>query len=437
LSASREPDARSEHSLLSLVELSDALSLAKDVFEIAEIALVNLLGHLGCSRAALWLLSPSGRSAVLIKSHGIRRDIGRMLGVLWEERIRESAAGQGDAIVIDELPDDPVGAVSVARHHHLALVAPVRVRTNLIGFAAIGRRLNGVGYSPRDLQLIRVSLSSVAVAIENAKLYTHLLENNRQLQTANLRLTELDQIKSEFLCNLNHELRTPLTIMIGNLENLTSSEQGNTVRRQQIETVMDQAHKLQGMLLSLLDLSAAVHGQAVPKLESTDLRPVLEQYVESRRLGMATELRELRFECPPVLPAPVCDRHNVVQILDCLVDNAVKFTPPGSCVRVAAVVEESGADAKGQPGWLRIDVSDDGPGIPEALQSKIFDMFRQGDGSATRAMGGMGVGLSLARRLAELGNALLDVTSVVGQGTTFSLRLPLCASDAHAPTARS
>jgi signal transduction histidine kinase len=109
----------------------------------------------------------------------------------------------------------------------------------------------------------------------------------------------------------------------------------------------------------------------------------------------------------------------VIQILDALVDNALKFTHPGAHIllRIDATTRDDHA-------YCRIDLEDDGPGIPPDRLPHVFDSFVQGDGSDTRQYGGIGMGLSLARSLAEKMNGHLEVASEIGKGTTFSLYLP-------------
>jgi signal transduction histidine kinase len=109
----------------------------------------------------------------------------------------------------------------------------------------------------------------------------------------------------------------------------------------------------------------------------------------------------------------------VAQVLDLLVENAVKFTPAGTpiALRVSGHVEDGRT-------WARIDVADHGPGIDPDDLARLFQPFRQADGSATRAVGGLGMGLATARRIADRMNALLVASSDPGSGTTFSLLLP-------------
>jgi signal transduction histidine kinase len=146
----------------------------------------------------------------------------------------------------------------------------------------------------------------------------------------------------------------------------------------------------------------------------------LERYFEERRPGIAAGLRELRFSAAANVPPALCDAARLVQVIDALVENAAKFTPQGSQIhlRVENAVEH-------EREWVRIQVGDNGPGIPSERLPVIFDSFRQGDGSETRAQGGVGIGLALAKKLIEEMGGSLSVASEIGQGTTFSLLLPI------------
>ena len=122
----------------------------------------------------------------------------------------------------------------------------------------------------------------------------------------------------------------------------------------------------------------------------------------------------------PDLPLARFDRQRLLQLLDALVDNAVKFTPEGTRIEIRVSPDESHDGSR-----IRIDVTDDGPGIPPEHMKDLFDSFSQVDGSATRRVGGMGLGLAFANRLAERMNGVLAARSEPGTGSTFSLFLPV------------
>ncbi len=417
-----ETSARREHSLLSLLELSNELSASLDLFEIADLGLFHLMGHFGSARGALWLF-PDDQSgdAVLVRSHGIAEPVARAVGSLWTRWLADRLGAVHEPVLLSELGEVATGpGLGLAHDSDIALFAPVLARGRFLGLLALGRRVGGEKYGVLDLEILQASVNLLGGAVENNLLVNRMFENNRQLRLANEKLEGIDRLKSEFLRNLNHELKTPLTIMIAYLDSLLSQETEDGPRRAHLRQVHEQTAKLQGMMMNLLDFSKLVRSELDVRPEPTDVVHVVRTFHEERRPGVARGLRELRFTAAAAVPPALCDPERLVQVLDALVDNATKFTPQGARIRLRA---ESATVHDRE--WVRVQVADDGPGIPPELLSVIFEEFRQGDGSATRARGGMGLGLPLARRVVrEMGGAL-DVESKMGSGATFTILLPV------------
>ncbi len=410
-----DPAAKYEHSLLALVELSEELSGSSGLYELADVALYNLMGHFGASRIGLWLLA-TGRDdvAVLVRGHGIPKNVARGMGVAWARWFKRRS-GPPRPILVEDFRRDGIGGeeLALAYQHKIAVLAPIAAGDRILGFVAVGARLGGEPYTNLDVGLMRASLGLLGVALDNTRLYNQLFENHRQLQEANRRMSEADEMKSEFLRNLNHELRTPLTIMTGYLD-IVAERVPDAEDRDVVRVIREQMTKLEGMLVNLLELSKMTDASTVVDFEACDIGAFVETYCERRRPGVAADLRDLRYEAVADLPAAWCSQQQLARALDCVVDNAVKFTQQGACIELALAVE---------PGWLRLDVTDNGPGMPPDIYAAIFEPFRQGDGSLTRQHGGMGVGLSVAKQLVEQMGGRIACTSQLGSGTTFSIWL--------------
>jgi signal transduction histidine kinase len=172
------------------------------------------------------------------------------------------------------------------------------------------------------------------------------------------------------------------------------------------------------LIENLLTLSDATKGRLEIHSEPGDLGPLLESFHAGRLAGVSETLRELR--CRPTSLVARFDRQRLLQILDELVDNAVKFTPSGSSIELrVGRHEEDGVT------WAAIEVADNGPGIPSDRIDSVFRSFVQVDGSWTRKVGGLGVGLTFARHLAEAMEGKLRVTSTPAGGSVFTILLPL------------
>ncbi|MBS4097353.1 MAG: response regulator [Sulfuricella sp.] len=241
-------------------------------------------------------------------------------------------------------------------------------------------------------------------------------------QVAEKRAVELDmasRYKSEFLANMSHELRTPLNSMLILAQSLASNEEDN-LSEDQIESariIHEGGTHLLSLINDILDLSKIEAGKLdlLPEdIVTSDITQSLER--RFRHMAQAKGVvfsTALGAEVPAAFRA---DRRKVEQILSNLVGNALKFTERG---------EVSVAFACPSAGMLTIAVGDSGVGIAAAKLDKIFDAFEQADGSTSRRFGGTGLGLAISRKLARLMGGDISVTSAEGQGSTFTVSLPL------------
>jgi signal transduction histidine kinase len=414
--------ARREHSLLSLMELSQELNFSLDLYGIADLALFNLMGQLGTSKAALWIApKEDGHGLVLLRSPGISKHRARAVGSLCDLPLINSVFEGEEAVLLSDLEASlPAHAVRLAGQAGIALFAPVHARGKFVAMIALGERIGGEPYGQVELQILQASLGMVGVALENTALYNRLQEQHRQLQVANQELKELDKLKAEFLRNVNHELCTPLTVIIAYLQVLEEMEDVEGRRRDFLRTALAEGKRLQGLIERLLDFSSLTAENADIRRAPADLVEFLSSYHRDRQPGVVESLREFTLALKEDRLEVQFDAHRVLQVMDVLVDNAIKFTTAGCHIelRLGRAIAEA-------QGWARIEVVDDGPGIPPDRMHVLFKPFQQVDGSMTRSTGGMGVGLAFARSLAERMGGMLTAESRIDAGSTFSLYLPL------------
>lgn len=414
--------AHMRHSLRSVLELGRELAVSRNLYEIVDIVLLNLMGQLGTSKAALWMLpAATPQSPVPMRHHGVSRRIASIVGeaLVSPRSLRLLNEGRPIALasLLPVMSSEDRGYLEEA---NLGLFSPIQVHGKLTGFAAVGKRISGEPFQAVDLQAIQSSLGMLGVAMENARLYNNLLERNRQLRQVAEDMKELDRLKSQFVSNVNHELRTPLTVIIAYLELLRGGRMCEADREEFLGVALGESGKLMNLLEKLLDFSDLSRNELSIELQEGDIRSLLLSFFNDRLPGVVDGLRELssRIDCGAV--SLRYDVRRVRQILDAILDNAVKFTPQGSHIELSA-----GTVVEGGKRCLKIELSDDGPGIDPDQIPVLFDSFRQLDGSSTRAVGGMGIGLALAKSLAQRMGGDLRIRSEVGEGSTFSLLLPI------------
>ncbi|HET6681437.1 MAG TPA: GAF domain-containing sensor histidine kinase [Gemmatimonadaceae bacterium] len=277
--------------------------------------------------------------------------------------------------------------------------------------------------SPEKRGLLRIVADQLAATAEKALLIEELrrtnsalVESNAELERQYLEVVDARRAKDEFLANISHELRTPLTAMLGYLAILQEGISGPLTdgQRTDLTQCRRSSERLLELIEDLLEMTTLSVGAAGVQVGDFDpWEPVAELAAD------AHELRDgvtLRFD-PPATGSPLMhgDRRRIVRILGILLNNAIKFTEQGE-ITVSLQVRND------RVAWR---VQDTGIGIPAEAQRVVFDEFRQADGSVTRRYSGSGIGLALARRMARLLGGDIDLYSVPGEGSTFTLELPL------------
>lgn len=225
--------------------------------------------------------------------------------------------------------------------------------------------------------------------------------------------------REEFLARMSHELRTPLNAVIGFSRVLESNKAGNQ-RPEDIEMlkrVRAGGEQLLRLVENVLDQSDVMQGKLEISPETVSVSEIVEQVIGRHRPAAAAKGLRIVASLPPVCPPIELDRRRFEQVLDHLVDNAVKFTDEGS-VRLVMVVDA----ATNRPASLT--VSDTGIGIASDRVEELFQPFEQGDNSRRRSHGGSGLGLPLARRLCHAMGCQLFAVSQVGRGARFTIRFP-------------
>jgi PAS domain S-box-containing protein len=244
-----------------------------------------------------------------------------------------------------------------------------------------------------------------------------LAEQNARLQWQSQEVERANRLKSEFLASMSHELRTPINALIGYSALLLDGVLGEVNPRQRDALARGRAaaEHLLALINDILDLAKIEAGKMPLHIEAVSLREVTLEVTQQIEPMVRKKQLDFVIDVPADSPVIHSDRTKIKQVLLNLLSNAVKFTNRG---RVSV-------EAHPAPGGVRIDVIDTGIGIRQSDLQAIWEDFRQVDQSRTREFGGTGLGLSITRKLLERLGGSVTVQSVYGEGSTFSVYLPL------------
>jgi signal transduction histidine kinase len=294
-----------------------------------------------------------------------------------------------------------------------AVVVPICSEDEILGTLTVANRLGDFStFAPEDLKLLDALANHVSVAIRNTRLVN-------RLELALAHETEMSKVKDDFVATISHELRTPLTSIKGYLKTLLGPIEVSAAEQRDFLERADRATKrLQRLIEDLLFASRVESSSPTTRYDAISLPGLVEQIAEERLLASPDPSR-IRVDIAPDVPVIRAQEEHVVRIVGNLVDNALKYSPPSEHVIIECHPKDDG---------LLIAVSDRGPGIPADQRQRVFERFYQVDQSATRRVGGAGMGLYIARRaaLALGGRVWLDRSDETG--STFSAWLPLVPS---------
>ena len=287
-----------------------------------------------------------------------------------------------------------------------------------------------------ELMWVVTILHDLTEALEKARLFEQLKDasaelerkvqeataelaaQNELLRRQHIALEQASALKSQFLANMSHEFRTPLNAILGYTHMLLNGVSGavTDAQRKSLTRIDSNSQHLLALINDILDITRIEAGRMPLNLATFQIPALVEEVMSELEPIIKKSNLTVRAIMPRGLPQLRSDRQKVKQIVLNLLSNALKFTPAGS-VRIVASYDRKTRMAG-------IAVADTGVGIAPADRAKVFEDFRQLDNSPARGYGGTGLGLSICRRLAQMLGGTIELESEVGQGSTFTLRLP-------------
>jgi signal transduction histidine kinase len=288
-----------------------------------------------------------------------------------------------------------------------SLRVPIMLRGRVHGAITMARR--SPAYSQADLSLAGELSQRVAMALDNARLYRQAKEAVR--------------LRDEFLSIASHELRTPLTSLLGYVQLLDRRlrRSGDLSAREQraLQVIVEQVLRLNKMISALLDVSRLQSGQFALQLAPLDLAVIIRRVVEEVALPLDRHTISVEGGGGPL---PISgDELRIYQVLQNLLQNAVKYSPSGGQITV---------HCRSAEGWAEVVISDEGIGIPPGDMPHLFNRFYRAANAEERSISGIGLGLYVVHEIVALHRGTIDANSLLGEGSSFTLRLPLMAEKA-------
>jgi signal transduction histidine kinase len=286
----------------------------------------------------------------------------------------------------------------------------------------VGQALLELGLVDRETldQVVTEQILQLQFALQqaNLQLEQRVRERTSELQTALNKLSELNQLKSNFISNVSHELRTPLTHIKGYLDLFLDGTLGPVTEDQAsaLDVMLRSEDRLEVLIEELIQFSMASSGSLALHLEDINFRQVVEETLSKAR--EKAQQREIRLETQLSNQEMMVkiDGDKLRYVMSELLDNAIKFTPSGGRVTVSLAAEDS---------LVCVTIQDTGIGIARDRLIEIFEPFHQLDGSVTRRYGGVGLGLALVRKIIEAHGSTIECFSEEGKGSRFVFRLPM------------
>jgi len=325
-----------------------------------------------------------------------------------------SVAQKGQAEIIADTTQDPRALHIPGTAPEVAgdkmMVVPFFVLERVSGVIAVWRSASEPSFQVEDLAFLEGIGRQASVAIRNARLYGQAKAAQAQAETAN-------RAKSAFLANMSHELRTPLNaiLLFSELPLEEVKERGMVDLMEDLDRIQGAGRHLLSLIDDVLDLSKIEAGRMSVFQEECDVEALLAEVSATVRPLVAKNHNRFELDLDPSLKFICTDHRKLRQTLFNLLSNAAKFTQDGRIL----------LRAKPEAGWVLFQVMDTGIGMSPGQLGRIFQAFAQAEDSTSRLYGGTGLGLTLCRKFVDLLEGELFVESALGEGSTFTVRLPL------------
>jgi PAS domain S-box-containing protein len=397
-------------------KITQSISLEETLDNIVK----NVPRLLNLSSCVIFLLDEGGGGITSIKaSEAVEQKFGKQKFSMEELVATKEAIERRQAVVIE----DALVAPNVSRHlvrmlgARAGIVLPLIARGKVIGIMWLYDTGAPRKFTRDDVQRANLLSDQVAIAIDNAMLFTQLSRTNRQLEESYDRLKSLDTMKMEFFTLLSHELRTPLTTIKGYAELLQDGVLGplNEGQLDKLSRINASVDRLTSIVDNLSDLSSIASKKYIVDVIPVSLNELISEVVKG--ISFLAESKNIRLttDVPVGLPIIYVDRARVMQVFLNIINNAIKYTPKGGEVSIMARDEDD---------RVLVAIHDTGIGIPKNDLENIFSGFYHAGYKLSYEYKGVGLGLALSRGIVESHGGRIWAESEVGKGSTFYFTLP-------------
>jgi signal transduction histidine kinase/putative methionine-R-sulfoxide reductase with GAF domain len=426
------PFSKSEEEMLTTVANQAAICIENsglmetlDINEILRLVLEGVTKNIGFDRARLYLVNEKTNLLECKMAVGIDEE--RIKGITLrldpEDSVVARSIFEKQPFVIPEATQDPrVNPVLKEKFSlHSLVVIPLFAKDKALGAIAADFVEPNKNVTKEALESVMFFAQQAGLAIHNAFMYQELKTFSRQMEekiqktTADLRKTEAQLIRSEKLAALGqlaagiaHEIRNPLTSINILIHSMTENLSSGDSRKEDLKVIEEEINRINEIVDQFLRFARP----APPLLEKAEVVPILEETLQLLRPQIERQRIVVRKEFQPFLPPILMDREQMKQVILNLLLNAVQAMPKGGHLKLEGKISED-------DGWIKLSVKDSGVGIPDEDLDRLFDPF------FSTKEGGIGLGLSIAHRIIDQHNGKIEVESGPGNGTLFTVWLPI------------
>ncbi len=409
-----------DKTLETLFEIDMVVSQSLDIDEIFKEALAKTIEVTSSDLGAIYLLEEDGNKLRLKTSRGLSP---AFVHAVSEIKLGEGIAGaaaQNRKPFVTDIDHFPTRELLpyLEKEGLITLVGtPLIAKGKVVGAMNLANRRRRV-FSKDDIDVLASIGSQIGVAIENARLYQESRVSYEKLQSAYEELKSLDRMKSEFLSNVSHELKTPLVSIRGYSELMYDEKLGTIPEAQKkaLEATIRNTDRLTRLIDSLLFLS--IQQMGAPEIKMKPKPQSIDEIITSSMADMNVQAGKKNISIIKDVASNLMvmgDRDRLTEVFMNLMDNAIKFTPPGGKITIKAWEEKNN---------VHTTVTDTGIGIPKNVLPFLFQRFYQADASLTRKYGGTGLGLYICKSIVDAHKGEIWIESEVGKGATVHVLLP-------------